>query len=168
MTRLLSCAALVALAALPSAAFAGSATAASSVSLVVQGNCSITNTSGAGNLGFGTINAGASGLQTATGSLQYTCSAGTTPALAFNDSASSSTSAFTLTAGASKITYQLCLVPNFTSGGTGSCSTPILNSSTATFTPPTQPTIPLEAYFSFGNTIAAGTYSDTVTATLTF
>jgi spore coat protein U-like protein len=169
MTRLISCLALAALAAsTPAVAKAGSATAAESVSLTVQGNCSITNTGGAGNFTFGTINAGTSGLGTATGTLQYSCSSGTTPALAFNDSAPTSTSNFTLVAGASKISYQLCLAANFTSTGSGSCSTPIVNASTSTFAPPAQPNIALEAFFPYSSGLAAGTYADSITATLTF
>jgi spore coat protein U-like protein len=169
MKRLISCVALAALAAsTPAVAKAGSATAAESVSLTVQGNCSITNTGGAGNFAFGTINAGTSGLQTATGTLQYTCSSGTTPALAFNDTAPTSNANFTLVAGSSKITYQLCLAANFTNSGSGSCSSPIVNASTSTFAPPAQPNIALEAFFPYSSGLAAGSYADTVTATLTF
>jgi len=157
---------------LASPLFAGTANGSFVVSATVQAVCQMSATA----INFGTYIPGNGTTLKANSSISIQCTSGTpTPTLALNAGASGGTMANRLMTGPGGATLQYNLYTTASYGtvfgdGTGGSSTLPVTLGTTSFTTPVQVTVYGEFLDSAANRLsaAAGNYSDTVTATLTY
>jgi len=151
---------------------AGTATASFTVSATVQAVCQMSATA----LNFGTYSPGNGTTLKANSTISIQCTSGTTaPTLALNAGAAGGTMANRLMAGpgSAKLQYNLYTSASYGTvfgDGTGGSSTVPVTVGNSSFTTPVQVTVYGEFLDSAANRLAAaaGTYTDTVTATLTY
>jgi spore coat protein U-like protein len=164
--------ALVGWLAVNAAAFAGTSNSTFIVSATVQAVCQMSATA----INFGTYIPGNGTTLKANSTISIQCTSGTTaPTLALNAGASGGTMANRLMVGpaAAKLQYNLYTTSSYGTvfgDGTGGSSTVPVTVGAASFTTPVQVTVYGEFLDSAANRLAAGagTYTDTVTATLTY
>lgn len=151
---------------------AGTATGSFTVSATVQAVCQMSATA----INFGTYIPGNGATLKANSSISIQCTSGTaTPTLALNAGASGGTmtNRLMLGPGGAKVQYNLYTSSSYSTvfgDGTGGSSTESVTIGTGSFTTPVQVTVYGEFLDSAANRLsaAAGTYTDTVTATLTY
>jgi spore coat protein U-like protein len=164
--------ALVGSVAASAAAFAGTANGTFVVSATVQAVCQMSATA----INFGTYIPGNGTTLKVNSTISIQCTSGTpAPTLALNAGASGGTMANRLMVGpaGAKLQYNLYTTSSYGTvfgDGTGGSSTVPVTIGTASFTTPVHVTVFGEFLDSAANRLAAGagTYTDTVTATLTY
>jgi spore coat protein U-like protein len=158
--------------ALASSLRAGTATGSFTVMATVQTVCQMS----ASAINFGTYIPGNGTTLTANSSISIQCTSGTVaPTLALNAGSSGGTMAQRLMLGPGGATLQYNLYTSSNYGtvfgdGTGGSSTEAVTTGTASFTTPVQVTVYGRFLDSAANRLSAkaGSYTDTVTATLTY
>jgi spore coat protein U-like protein len=153
-------------------ALAGTANSSFVVSATVQAICQMSATA----INFGTYIPGNGTTLKANSTISIQCTSGTNaPTLALNAGASGGTMAnrLMLGPGSAKLQYNLYTSASYGTvfgDGTGGSSTVPVTVGTASFTTPVQITVYGEFLDSAANRLAAaaGSYTDTVTATLTY
>jgi spore coat protein U-like protein len=151
---------------------AGTATGSFTVTATVQAVCLMS----AGAINFGTYIPGNGTTLTASSNISIQCSSGTVaPTLALNSGSSGGTMAerLMLGPGGAKLQYNLYTSSSYGTvfgDGTGGSATVPVTIGTSSFTTPVQVTVYGQFLDSAANRLAAtsGSYSDTVTATLTY